>query len=509
MAISSSGWSSALFARRALEALDGLAELARFFLRIPAGGDGDFFAQHVLGAQRLAQPAFVVGDEVGGRGQDVPGASVVPLQPDDFGAGKIMLEPQDVIDLRPAPAVDRLVVIADAADVFLRRRRRHGLILRDARALPSLLRMRIKGFPCGTAFLLILTSIAKRGTTFPLILRSIAKCTTCLLILRSRAQRGVSKDEAPGLRSLRQQPQPQILRHVGVLILVHQDVSKPLLVLPQHVRMLAEQADAFQQQVAEVGGVQRLQPLLIGEVELLALAVGEGGRLAGRHLLGGEPAVLPAVEDHGEHARRPALVVQLLGFQQLLDEPDLVVDVQNGEIRLQADQFRVAAQDLDADRVEGAHPRHALDHVADHEADAVLHLPRGLVCEGDGQDFARPRPPQVEDVRDARREHAGFPGPRPGQHQHRPVQRFHRLQLLGVERVEIGRRALRQRPCGDATGRRLAGRNGVVTLGLGHVFVILSLPNMAFISGKFEGRPAARPAHFPSLGAEFGVPPLT
>ena len=108
----------AALARVALELLDFLADGAGFFLRVPAAGDLHFFAEHVFGAQRLAEPAFVVRDEVGGRREDVSGAAVISFQADDLGAGKIVVEAQDVIDLRAAPAVDRLVVIADAADVF-------------------------------------------------------------------------------------------------------------------------------------------------------------------------------------------------------------------------------------------------------------------------------------------------------------------------------------------------------------------------------------------------------
>jgi hypothetical protein len=46
------------------------------------------------------------------------GGAVVALEPDDLGAGKVVLEAQDVVDLGAAPAVDRLVVVADAADVL-------------------------------------------------------------------------------------------------------------------------------------------------------------------------------------------------------------------------------------------------------------------------------------------------------------------------------------------------------------------------------------------------------
>ena len=110
----------ALFARLALELLDLLADAAGFFLQVPGAGDLHLFAEHVLGAQRLAEPAFVVRDQVRGGGEDVPGAAVIPFEANDFGAGKIMIEPENVIDLGAAPAIDRLVVIADAADVFLR-----------------------------------------------------------------------------------------------------------------------------------------------------------------------------------------------------------------------------------------------------------------------------------------------------------------------------------------------------------------------------------------------------
>ena len=116
------------------------------------------------------------------------GRAVILLEPDDLRAGKILLEPQDVGDLGAAPRIDRLVVVADAADV---------------------------------------------------------------------------------LALLREQPQPQILGLVGVLIFVDQDVLEALLVLLEHVAVRAQDRQHVEQQVAEIAGVERLQPLLIGGVELL------------------------------------------------------------------------------------------------------------------------------------------------------------------------------------------------------------------------------------------------
>ena len=161
--------------------------------------DRDLVAELAVGEQRLAEAALVVRDQAGGGAEDVAGGAVVALEPDDGGAGEILLEAQDVVDLGAAPAVDRLVVVADAAEVR---------------------------------------------------------------------------------RALREQPQPQVLHDVGVLVLVDQDVAEAALVVGEHVGMLAEEAQRFEQQVAEVDGVELLQALLVGGIELRAHAVGEGAALA-------------------------------------------------------------------------------------------------------------------------------------------------------------------------------------------------------------------------------------
>ena len=106
------------FKTLALQLLDLLADGAGFFFGIPRAGDADFFAELVVGAQRLAEPALVVGDQVRGGGEDMAGRAVIAFEPDHDGAGEVVLEAQDVVDLGAAPAVDRLIVVADAADVF-------------------------------------------------------------------------------------------------------------------------------------------------------------------------------------------------------------------------------------------------------------------------------------------------------------------------------------------------------------------------------------------------------
>ena len=53
--------------------------------------------------------------------QDGVGGAVIFLQPDDLGIWEKLFELKDVGDLRAAPAVDRLVVISDDADMEMRR----------------------------------------------------------------------------------------------------------------------------------------------------------------------------------------------------------------------------------------------------------------------------------------------------------------------------------------------------------------------------------------------------
>ena len=257
----------------------------------------------------------------------------------------------------------------------------------------------------------------------------------------------------------------QVLRDVGVLVLVDQRVAEAALILRQHIGVLLEQAQHLEQEVAEVGGVELLQPLLVGGIERGALALGEGEGFPARHLVGREAAVLPAVDQGRELARGPAVLVEPLALDHLLDEADLVVGVEDGEARLEADELGMAAQDLDADGMEGAEPRHALDRAADQRADALLHLARGLVGEGHGQDLGAAGASRAQDVGNAGGEHARLAGARAGQHQHGAVHRLHGRPLLGVEVGHVGRRGHSQRSRRDRSSRcnlrcgRKAGRS--------------------------------------------------
>ena len=360
-----------------LQRLDLLADGARLLTRIPGPGDGDLLAGLVLCMERLAETAFIEGDEMRGGGEDMPGGAVIALQPHHGGAGKIVLEAQDVVDFRPAPAIDRLVVIADTGQV---------------------------------------------------------------------------------LALLRDQPQPEILRDIGILILVHQHVAEAVLVELQNIRILAPQPQAFEQEIAEIGGVERLQALLVERIELARAPMREGAGLAGGHLVGPEPAILPRIDQPGELARRPAFLVDPLGLENLLEQAQLIVGGEDGEIGAQIDELGMPAQDLGADRVEGAEPGHALADLADQRGDALLHLPRGLVREGDREDLEGARLARGDQMRDPRGEHPRLSRPGTGQHQNRPLRRLDGATLLVVQPFQIG--GTRGSRSAGARGNRAAGSRG-------------------------------------------------
>ncbi len=209
----------------------------------------------------------------------------------------------------------------------------------------------------------------------------------------------------------------------------------------------------MQQKIAEIGGVQFLEALLVLGIKRRAFVI-KGRAFGGGQVLGRQRAVFPAVDDRGQLARGPAFVVDIGGLKQLFDQADLVVGVEDGEIGFQAHQFGMTAQKLDADGMEGAQPGHPLDRLPHHRAHTVFHLARGLVGKGHGEDFVGTRTARLQQMRDAGGQGAGLARACPGQHQHRPLDLFDRGALFGVQPVEIGRGPRRHRLLAEGWGRR-------------------------------------------------------
>src|SRR3546814_8295751 len=90
---------------------------------------------------------------------------------------------------------------------------------------------------------------------------------------------------------------------------------------------------------------------------MLALAVCISFPVGGVEVGRGQAAVLPFVDQPRELARRPTLLVESLGLDELFEDAELVVGVEDGEIALQSDEFGVTAQHLGGDAVKGTEPR--------------------------------------------------------------------------------------------------------------------------------------------------------
>src|SRR5438552_3179064 len=178
-------------------------------------------SHRVIFRSRASFASFVALDDGARVVEDDLRVSVVLLQADDPGAGIIFLKLQDVLDGGPAPAINRLVFIADHTQV---------------------------------------------------------------LVIESELA-----DEL-------------VLDAVGVLVFVHQDVAKPLVVPLANVRSLVKERDRLEQQVVKVERIRLAQfPLVevIDRRQLLRLGVGG----VAVEFLGADAAVF-GVADLGErHAR--------------------------------------------------------------------------------------------------------------------------------------------------------------------------------------------------------------
>ncbi len=260
-------------------------------------------------------------------------------------------------------------------------------------------------------------------------------------VFHLRATPGVDRlvvvtDAADVLVGLREKTQPEVLHQVGVLVFVHQNVAEHAVILRQHVGLLAQDLRHVQQQIAEVRGVQCAQPGLVRSVQFARAAAGEVGILRRRHAGGSQPAILPALDHRHQCGRRPSFGVHAFGFHDLLQQAQLVVGIQDGEARRQADQVRVAAQHARAQGVERAEPQ-AFDRPAEDGADAFAHFAGGLVGEGHREHLARRGAAGQQDMREAGGQDAGLAGAGAGQHQQRAVDGFHRGALFVVEAREV------------------------------------------------------------------------
>jgi len=223
------------------------------------------------------------------------------------------------------------------------------------------------------------------------------------------------------------------LRGVGVLVLVDQEISIAGLVRLQDLGMPGEEPQRQVQQVVKVDRSHGAQAQLVPGEQLagaeLVLVVGMTRRAA-RAQAGEDGDQPPDVE---------ALVVDLHLAQQPLRQGRLVSGVEHGELRGQAQLLVLLANDFQTESVEGAHQHPArVRGAARQPGDALFHLRRGLVGEGDREDGAR-RHASLQQVDHPVRDDPRLARAGAGQHQHRPLGPHDRLPLLGIEEGKVQR----------------------------------------------------------------------
>ena len=194
-----------------------------------------------------------------------------------------------------------------------------------------------------------------------------------------------------------------------------------------------EQLHAAQQQLGKIDQTEAVAGFLIRLIEADQFAL---GRVVAAAELLRAPALFLMTIDKTKHlARRPVGLVEVKVLQGALDQPPLILGVENLEALRQAGLLPMRAQQTMRQAVKGANP-HAAHRQIEQTLDAPAHLGGGLVGEGHGQNRVR------RSILDRRQpgnpvgQHARLAGTGAGQHQQRPFAGRHRLALRVVEAIE-------------------------------------------------------------------------
>ena len=233
----------------------------------------------------------------------------------------------------------------------------------------------------------------------------------------------------------RQEVGDGVLDAVGVLVLVHADLTEALLVGVEHLRVLGEKLEGLHQEVVEVHGIGALQAALQHAVDLRRLALQRRLGLA-LHLVRHDQAVLRRRDLRADGLDGELLGVHVELGHDGLDQALRVIVVVDSEVWLVAYELRVVAQHAHAHGVEGADP-HAAGAAGEKRVETLAHLGRRLVGERNGEHLPRAHALVSDHVRDAVREHARLAGARAGKHQKRTMGTEHGVALCGVEAVDV------------------------------------------------------------------------
>src|SRR5450631_1069269 len=229
---------------------------------------------------------------------------------------------------------------------------------------------------------------------------------------------------------------PPVLDGVRVLELVDEHVAEASLIVREQLRLSAPQLEGAQQELCEIDDARLRAGGLVAGIEFDELAAVQVARIF--KLSRAAAFVLVGIDEPLDLARHPAGFIQVLGFQNLADEAQLILGVEDLKALRQIGLAPVQAQEPMRDAMERADPQRGAGR-AEELCDAATHLPCRLVREGDGEDALRGYALDLNQPRDPMREHAGLAAAGAGEHQYRPERGRDRGALCVVERIEEGR----------------------------------------------------------------------
>ena len=226
-----------------------------------------------------------------------------------------------------------------------------------------------------------------------------------------------------------------VLDGVGILKLIHQNMPEALLVVLQQLRLLQPQLVGAQQQFRKVHQPAPFTGRFIGGIDALhglQIEVAEAGR---RQVGSAQALVLAAIDKALHLTRRPAAFIQLQPAANALDQPLLVVGIENLEIAGQTGVLPMGLQQTVRQTVKGPHPQ-ALGADFQHLFNAGAHFPSRLVGEGNSQDRPGRQTLRLYQPGDAVHQHPGLAAAGAGQHQQVAAFAGYRVALGLIQGVE-------------------------------------------------------------------------
>ena len=219
-----------------------------------------------------------------------------------------------------------------------------------------------------------------------------------------------------------------VLRTVRVLVLVDEQILVLAVVALADFARRLQQANGFEQQIVEVHRV-RLEEFVAIDLEDVRDLFFERIRRREEVLLRIDHVVLRPGDPSKRDAGLQLLVVDAEPLERLLDDGLLIGLVVDGKalreaLAADAQGFDVATQYAHAKAVERRERRLRERGVAENLFDTLLHLLRGFVGEGDGEDVVWADSALLNQVRDAMRDDTCLTGACAGEQKHRHHRRM-------------------------------------------------------------------------------------